>query len=91
MRYLIAYDVTDNQRRNRLARFLLDYGDRVQYSAFECELTGPRLDEVLQGVVKYMARQEDNVRVYRLCADCAGKIQTFGPQRVAGPTGTVIV
>ncbi|GAA4387241.1 CRISPR-associated endonuclease Cas2 [Tsukamurella soli] len=33
-RTLIAYDVTDDRRRARLATALSKYGDRVQYSVF---------------------------------------------------------
>lgn len=33
-RTVIAYDVPDDSRRARLARILLSYGDRIQYSVF---------------------------------------------------------
>lgn len=33
MRYLVSYDIPDDQRRNRLAKTLLDFGDRVQCAA----------------------------------------------------------
>jgi CRISPR-associated protein Cas2 len=33
-RWLIAYDVTDDARRGRIARQLSTYGDRIQYSVF---------------------------------------------------------
>jgi len=33
-RYLICYDVTDDPRRDRLAKAIQSYGDRVQYSVF---------------------------------------------------------
>lgn len=33
-RYLICYDVTDDPRRDRLAKVIQTYGDRVQYSVF---------------------------------------------------------
>lgn len=33
-RYLICYDVTDDPRRDRLAKIVQTYGDRVQYSVF---------------------------------------------------------
>ena len=33
-RFLIAYDVSDDGRRARIAKKLESYGDRVQYSVF---------------------------------------------------------
>ncbi len=33
-RLLVAYDVAQDARRDRVARLLLEYGERVQYSVF---------------------------------------------------------
>jgi len=33
-RFLIAYDIVSDHRRNRIAHTLESYGDRVQYSVF---------------------------------------------------------
>lgn len=33
-RFLIAYDIGDDRRRNRVAKALESYGDRIQYSVF---------------------------------------------------------
>lgn len=33
-RVLIAYDIPDDKRRTRIAKTLLSYGDRLQYSVF---------------------------------------------------------
>ena len=35
MFYLVTYDITDDQRRTKVAKILEDFGDRVQYSVFE--------------------------------------------------------
>ena len=91
MRYLICYDIPDDRRRNRLSKFLLDYGQRVQYSVFECDLTRKVLDGVIKGIVEYTDSKEDNVRVYSLCAGCAALIKTFGPQRLREPSSAAIV
>ena len=91
MRYLICYDIVDNRRRSKLAKFLLDYGRRVQYSIFECDLTKKVLDAVLKGIVEYVSDDEDSVRVYRLCAECVASVQAFGPQRVAQTSAAIVV
>ncbi len=38
LEYIIAYDLTDDRRRERLARTLLDYGERIQHSVFAVHL-----------------------------------------------------
>jgi CRISPR-associated protein Cas2 len=35
--YLIAYDITDDKRRNHVATLLKHYGERLQYSLFLIE------------------------------------------------------
>ncbi|RMH71362.1 MAG: CRISPR-associated endonuclease Cas2 [Gemmatimonadetes bacterium] len=35
---VIAYDIGDNRRRTKIANLLENYGQRMQYSLFECYL-----------------------------------------------------
>jgi CRISPR-associated protein Cas2 len=37
--YFVSYDISDDKRRANVYKILLDYGDRVQFSVFMCELT----------------------------------------------------
>lgn len=39
MRYIVSYDVVDASVRNRLSRILEEFGERVQFSVFECDLS----------------------------------------------------
>ena len=91
MRYLICYDIPDDRRRNRLAKFLLDYGHRVQYSVFECNLTKKVIDILIEGIIECTDGEEDSVRVYSLCAECADAIQTFGPQYTVEHPGVIVI
>jgi hypothetical protein len=38
MLHLVAYDISDPKRLSRVARVCKDYGIRVEYSVFECDL-----------------------------------------------------
>ena len=40
---VISYDIPADKRRTKLAQLLENYGQRVQYSVFECLLTGRQL------------------------------------------------
>jgi len=38
MLILVSYDIPNDRRRVKIAKTLEDFGDRVQYSVFECDL-----------------------------------------------------
>jgi CRISPR-associated protein Cas2 len=42
-RYLIAYDIADDRRRDRLAKCLQRHGDRVQFSVFVVDASPARI------------------------------------------------
>ncbi len=75
---VVSYDVPDDKRRLRLAKLLLDYGKRVQYSVFECDLTPGQIDAMLQRINKVVDEEVDSVRVYRLCAACEKTVTIIG-------------
>ena len=39
---LVSYDIPNDKRRLKVMKAVQDYGTRVQYSVFECELTAPQ-------------------------------------------------
>lgn len=41
--YLVCYAVTDDKRLRRVFRTMRDWGDHLQYSVFECQLTAADL------------------------------------------------
>jgi CRISPR-associated protein Cas2 len=77
MRYVISYDIEEDRKRTRLSNLLLDYGDRVQKSVFEAELTAEALEELLQKATGELG-EEDNLRIYPICGACEERIQNFG-------------
>lgn len=78
MLYLISYDITDDGRRRRTMEALKDYGRRVQYSVFECNLDATGLEELLDRLDFEVDRSTDSCRVYRLCEGCAGQVRILG-------------
>lgn len=69
---VIVYDIVNDQRRNRVAREMEDWGQRVQRSVFECELDETRVESLIEELKK-LTDEEDVVRLYRLCEGCLGK------------------
>jgi CRISPR-associated protein Cas2 len=64
--YLLAYDICDNRRLQRVHKYLQDWGVPVQYSVFLLSLTVPQREEVLEGVGRRIDADEDDVRLYAL-------------------------
>ena len=66
---MIAYDISDDRTRYKVADMLKNHGSRVQYSVFECYLTRPQL-RVLRNRVSPLLDRDDSVRWYPLCQWC---------------------
>mgnify|MGYP001150244250 FL=1 len=77
--YLISYDITDNRIRGKIAKELSGYGQRVQYSVFECRITEQQYKELYQKLVILMQEEEEgNIRIYNICGKCEQKLSTVG-------------
>jgi CRISPR-associated protein Cas2 len=75
---VISYDVVNDRRRSRIHKTLTAYGKRVQYSVFECELSGESFKRLREKLLKLYAEKEDNVRFYFLDEDAVKRIETAG-------------
>ena len=85
---LIIYDIVDDRKRNRLAKFLQGYGFRIQKSAFEAMLT-IKLYNQLQKEIGKFATDEDSIRVYRIIGK--GQVTCYGMQDVAEENEVIII
>jgi CRISPR-associated protein Cas2 len=63
---LVTYDIPDDKRRTKLAKMLKDYGQRVQYSVFECNMNDKLLKSMSERALKILDKEEDSLRIYRL-------------------------
>ncbi len=81
MHYTVAYDITDNNRRIRVAKILQDFGTRIQYSVFECNTDRRaflRLQHRLQNTID---TTEDSLTFYHLCTTCEKQIKRIGVKK----------
>ena len=58
--WVIAYDSWSNKRRRKLAKLLEGYGERLQWSVFECRLQPHQLRRLRQRLMG-IATGEDSV------------------------------
>ena len=70
---VIAYDISDNLRRSRIARLLEKIGSRVNYSVFECIVTDNQYFKVQHEIEKIINKKEDAVVYYPICVNCYSK------------------
>ena len=70
MDILVTYDIADTEgvgasRLKRIAHLCEKYGQRVQFSVFECRLSPERLARMIGEVQDVIDRHRDSVIVYR--------------------------
>jgi CRISPR-associated protein Cas2 len=88
---VVAYDISDDRRRTRLHKRLLDYGQPVQFSVFECLLDAGQLKKMKAMLRRTVRPRLDHVRCYRLCAACREKIEVIGQAEVTAEPQTLVV
>lgn len=72
---LIIYDIVDNAKRVRLAKFLQGYGFRVQKSAFEALISFSLYNKLLREIGVYVD-EEDSIRIYKIVGQ--GQVTILG-------------
>jgi CRISPR-associated protein Cas2 len=73
MRYVVCYDIADDRRRERVAKALLDFGQRIQESVFVADLDdelAKRMQERLRALLE-RDQPDEKVHLFRLCRQCA--------------------
>jgi CRISPR-associated protein Cas2 len=58
--YLVCYDICEDKRLRKVFQIVRGYGDHLQYSVFECQLTPPdlvRLRSELSGIIHHTEDQ----------------------------------
>lgn len=82
---LVVYDIADNRRRTRLAKFLEGYGRRVQESVFECFLSLDEMKRLHRQIERRVKADEDNVRFYWIPSGAVAKSLAIGSPKPAPP------
>jgi len=91
MFFVVAYDIADDRRRERVASELENFGERVQRSVFECHLTVAQGRELQKRLDALIVWHEDQIRYYTLCQKDARQIAIDGPGEVTQNWDYVLV
>lgn len=84
---LIIYDIVDNSKRLKLAKYLQGFGFRIQKSAFEALIKKDVYRKMISGIGKF-ASEEDNIRVYKIIGK--GQVKNFGREIQAAEEEVII-
>jgi CRISPR-associated protein Cas2 len=78
MLYMVAYDIADPKRLRKVAKVCEDFGIRVEYSVFECDLSDDDFESLWTALNAEIDEEEDCVLAYRICGSCVRKIESMG-------------
>lgn len=59
--YLVCYDICDDKRLRKVFQTMRGYGDHLQYSVFECQLTATDLAKCRAELTDIINHAEDQV------------------------------
>jgi len=66
IRYLLMYDIRTPRRLRRVHEIAVDFGERLQYSVYVCDLTPQQLVGLRARVRDAMNLHEDSVSIFDL-------------------------
>ena len=92
---LITYDVATKdaagrRRLRRVARLCQDFGQRVQYSVFECQLDPAQWAGLRARLLAAIDPDVDSLRFYRLGANWRSRIEHAGTKASYDPDGPLL-
>ena len=78
VRVVVAYDISSDRHRQKVADLLEMVLTRVQRSVFEGDLPAEVLAKSIQRALTHIEPKTDSIRVYHLCAACAPRVDVYG-------------
>jgi CRISPR-associated protein Cas2 len=77
MYIVISYDISEDKRRTKIHNILKSYGEWVQFSIFECDLTQTQYAKLRSRLSKLIKPETDSIRFYFLCSCCHCSIRRY--------------
>lgn len=90
---VVSYDVKTSadggkKRLRKVAQVCADFGQRVQFSVFECSVGDVQWVELRRRLVAAIEPEQDSLRIYFLGEDPSTRVEHFGtkvPKDLDGP------
>lgn len=96
MMVLVTYDVktetaAGRKRLRQVAKTCKDYGQRVQYSVFECLVDPAQWTQFRAELIDVIDDSEDSLRFYFLGANWKRRVEHVGAKAGYDPEGPLII
>jgi CRISPR-associated protein Cas2 len=96
MLVLVSYDVSTvdkkgRRRLRRVAKVCQNYGQRVQYSVFECIVDPAQWTIMRQRLIDEIKPEEDSLRFYFLGSNWKRRIEHVGAKQTFDQEGPLII
>lgn len=93
---IVSYDVvtsddTGQRRLRRVARACLDYGQRVQYSVFECIVDPAQWTMLKNRLISEIDPEKDSLRFYYLGSNWKRRVEHIGAKAGIEQDGPLII
>ena len=75
---VVAYDISDDRRRQKVSKILIQYGVRCNESVFECVLSDSRIVRMKKQIYSVIDETKDSILYYYLCMPCVMKRENYG-------------
>lgn len=86
MHVVVTYDISEDKRRTQIHKILSSYGQWMQFSVFECNLTATEYTKLRNRLNKLIKPNMDSIRFYFLCECCQQKVERIGGEEVRDET-----
>lgn len=96
MMVLVSYDVRTSEpggakRLRRVAKICRNFGQRVQFSVFECMVDPAQWTRLRQQLIDEIDEGADSLRFYFLGAHWRNRVEHVGAKAVLDPEGPLII
>ena len=97
MLVLVSYDISRTDEREgshrlrKIAKLCGDYGQRVQYSVFECLVDPAQWEFLRAGLVEIMDLKKDSLRFYFLGKNWRRRVEHIGAKASLDMEGPLIL
>lgn len=93
---VVSYDVSTSDaegqgRLRRVAKVCKDYGQRVQFSVFECSLDPAKWAFFRDRLIKQIDPDKDSLRFYFLGANWRRRVEHVGAKKTLDPDEPLVV
>ena len=85
MMYFVSYDIANQKRLVKIAKTLENYGIRVQFSFFQCEMEKEQFECLKRSLLSIINMKEDSLFFYPICEDCLKNTSSIGKGSIFFP------